>query len=167
MYCKDRFPFHEFNVFQTSEGWMFQLHIFFSTLSVGCQFFFQHIAWSSLKGNHRNNITTCPWKLLIRALGRASQSQASQGSNASWVCGFVTMAMTNVKLCWPPWLEWGRHCICWELASDTEVCLSTCYLKRKTQVTGSLLCFTIFHSPSWMVATTFLVTSKLECSPCQ
>ena len=49
----------------------------------------------------------------LRALGRASQSQASQGSNASWVCGFVTMAMTNVKLCWPPWLEWGRHCICW------------------------------------------------------
>ena len=41
----------------------------------------------------------------LRALGRASQSQASQGSNASWVCGFVTMAMTNVKLCWPPRLE--------------------------------------------------------------
>ena len=80
---------------------------------LGVDFFFKHIAWSSLKGNHRNNSTTCPWKIAdssmkpidLRALGRASQSQASQGSNASWVCGFVTMAMTNVKLCWPPWLE--------------------------------------------------------------
>ena len=133
---------------------MFQLHIFFSTLSVGCRFFFPTHCLEQLQGkspeqhHHMSmEITDSSMKPIdLRALGRASQSQASQGSNASWVCGFVGL--------WPwPWPTWnfvGHHGLKtlhllvirkWHWS----VFVYLFFLKRKTQVTGSLK-FTLFHN---------------------